>query len=49
MNKAAQIRAKMARGERVIGAHVFLTDPEISEALANHGFEFVDRRGAFRL
>lgn len=41
MNKAAQIRAKMARGERVIGAHVFLTDPEISEALANHGFEFV--------
>ena len=41
MYRAAQMRAKFAREEMVVGAHVFLTDPEISESLANHGFEFV--------
>ncbi|MEG0144564.1 MAG: aldolase/citrate lyase family protein [Clostridia bacterium] len=41
MNKAQQMRSKFARGELVVGGHVFYTDCEITEALGCHGFEFV--------
>ena len=39
--KAQVIRDKMKKGETVIGAHTFYTDPSITEALGCHGFEFV--------
>lgn len=39
--KAQEIRERMKRGETVIGAHTFYTDPSITEALGCHGFEFV--------
>lgn len=41
MNKAQQLREKFQKGETVIGGHVFYTDSEITEALGDHGFEFV--------
>ena len=44
MNKmilARKLREKFARGETVIGGHVFFTDPEITELLGAHGFEAV--------
>ena len=39
--RAQIIRDKMKRGEVVIGAHTFFSDPAIAEALGFHGFEFV--------
>ncbi len=41
MMLAAALREKLARGELIIGGHVFLTDPEVTESLGMHGFEFV--------
>lgn len=41
MNRAGLLRQKFQKGEVVFGGHVFYTDPEITEAMAMHGFEFI--------
>lgn len=41
MNRAAALREKLRRRERVLGAHAFFSDPQITEALGAHGYEFV--------
>lgn len=38
---ACGLREKLKQGRTVIGAHVFLTDPEITDLLGAHGFEAV--------
>ncbi len=38
---AKTLREKFARGETVIGGHVFFTDSEISELLGAHGFDAI--------
>ncbi len=35
------MREKFFRGEAVFGAHVFTTDPEVTESLGLHGYEFI--------
>lgn len=39
--RAQAFRERFRRGEPVFGAHAFLCDPQSTEALACHGFEFV--------
>lgn len=39
--KAQQLRQKFQSHQLVVGGHVFYTDPEITEQLGDHGFEFV--------
>lgn len=41
MTRAIRLREKLSRGELIVGGHVFLTDPEVTESLGMHGFEFV--------
>lgn len=41
MYRAARLRQKFAKHQLVVGGHVFFTDAEVSEALGDHGFEFV--------
>ena len=41
MNRAQALRHCFAKGEPVFGGHVFFTDPEITEAMAFHGFSFL--------
>lgn len=39
--RAERLRARFRNHELVVGGHVFYTDPEITEQLGAHGFEFV--------
>lgn len=41
MDKARMISDAFAEGKLVIGGHVFLTDPSISEAMASFGYDFL--------
>lgn len=41
MYRAARLREKFQNHQLVVGGHVFFTDAEVSEALGDHGFEFV--------
>lgn len=41
MTRAEMLRDKLQKGELIVGAHAFLTDPEVTESLGHHGFEFV--------
>lgn len=39
--KAERFREKFKNHQLIVGGHVFYTDPEITEQLGDHGFEFV--------
>ena len=42
MNKAKALLTSMQEGKcKVVGGHVFFTDPSITEALAMHGYDFI--------
>jgi 2-dehydro-3-deoxyglucarate aldolase/4-hydroxy-2-oxoheptanedioate aldolase len=40
MNRGAEFRTKLKSGS-VLGGHVFLNDPAITEALARYGYDFI--------
>lgn len=40
MNRGAEFRTRLKDGS-VLGGHVFLTDPAITEALARYGYDFI--------
>lgn len=40
MNRGAEFRSKLKSGS-VLGGHVFLNDPAITEALARYGYDFI--------
>ena len=41
MTQADSVRAKFAKGELVIGGHIFSSDAQFSELMGYHGYEFV--------